>query len=74
MEFVNTGILLLNCVANTTYLRPHSKTEKTSSCRDVGRPLLNKRDKTKSHAKEVENLKHVISEIIVANDGLKKTL
>ena len=30
--------------------------------------------KTKNHTKEVENLKRIIGEIIVANDVLKKTL
>ena len=32
MEFINTGTLLPNRIANTTYLRPHSKIGKTSSC------------------------------------------
>ena len=36
--------------------------------------LLNKGDKTKNHAKEMENLKRIIGEITVANDVLKKTL
>ena len=34
--------------------------------------LTNKEDKTKSHTKEVENLKRIIDEITVANDVLKK--
>ena len=36
--------------------------------------LLNSGDATKNHAREVENLKHVIGEITVVNDTLKKTL
>ena len=47
MEFINTSILLPNCVANTTYLRPPSKTGKTSSCRQANRPSQTKEARPK---------------------------
>ena len=39
-----------------------------------GQAFTNRDKITKSHAKEIENLKRVIREITVANDVLKKTL
>ena len=45
MECINTGILLLNCVADTTYLRPHSRTGKTFM---HGQALTDKREDQKS--------------------------
>ena len=39
MEFINTSISAAElCRKHNTYLRPHSKTGKTSSCKEAGRP------------------------------------
>ena len=74
MEFINTGISAVGLcrkhnISPTTF--QDWKDKFMQGCRQA---LINKRDKTKSHTKEVENLKRIIGEITVANDVLKKTL
>ena len=39
MEFINTSILLPNCVANTIYLQPPSKTGKAGFCKEARMPF-----------------------------------
>ena len=74
MEFINTSISAAELcrkhnISPTTF--QDWKDKFLQGCRQA---LLNKGDKIKSHAKEVENLKRIIGEITVANDVLKKTL
>ena len=59
-ESVNTGILPPNHVASTASLQPPSRTGKTGSCKETGRPSQT-RDKTESCAKMAENPKRRVS-------------
>ena len=74
MEFINTSISAAE-LCRKHNISPTTFQDWKDKFVQGGRQVLtNKGDKTKSHTKGVENLKHIIDEIIVANDVLKKTL
>ena len=74
MEFINTSISAAELCRKHNISPTTFQDWKDKFLQGGRQTLLNKGDKTKSHAKEVENLKRIIGEITVANDVLKKTL
>ena len=74
MEFINTSISAAELCRKHNISPTTFQDWKDKFLQGGRQALLNKGDKTKSHAKEVENLKRIIGKITVANDVLKKTL
>ena len=74
MEFINTSISVAELCRKHNISPTTFQDWKDKFMQGGRRAILNKGDKTKNHAKEMENLKRIIGEIIVANDVLKKTL
>ena len=72
MEFINTSISATELCHKHNISPTTFQDWKDKFLQGGKEALLNKGDKTKNHAKEVENLKRVIGENTVANNVLKK--
>ncbi len=72
MEFINTSISAAELCRKHNISPTTFQDWKDKFLQGGKEAILNKGSKTKNHAKEVENLKRIISEITVANDVLKK--
>ena len=72
MKFINASTSAAELCRKHDISQTTFQDQKNKFLQGDRQALLNKGDKTKNHAKEVENLKRIIDEITVANDVLKK--
>ena len=74
MEFINTSIPAAELCRKHNISPTTFQDWKDKFMQGDSQARINKGDRTKSHAKEIENLKRIIGEITVANNVLKKRI